>query len=124
MRSYEILPRGAADIAVRWGRLTNGEVGQPFETLQYVDNVIGLKGLARLAVTFSGNLGEASTTMRLRGSNDRGTWVDVLATDGDPIECTGGGHFMAKDFPRYVRPEVDTDGPAVSITIELSGYLS
>jgi hypothetical protein len=99
-----------AGVGSKWPAMANGDVGQPFETLDFGD----------ISVQVVGTFGTGGTVI-LEGSNQSTptTWATLNDPQGNAISFTAGKIEQVLEMPRWIRPNVTGGDGTTSLAVEL-----
>jgi len=100
---------GDYGIKMTWETMANGDVGSPFDMLNYADRSVQVLG------TFG-----AGGNLRWQGSNDGGTtWATLTDPQGDALDFTAAKIEQVMELAQLARPNVTAGDGTTSLTVVL-----
>ena len=104
-------PATLGDYAIKmtWTPMANGDVGSPFDMMNYADRSVQVLG------TFG-----AGGNLRWEGSNDLGTtWATLTDPQGNALDFTTAKIEQVMELAHWVRPKVTNGDGSTAITVVL-----
>lgn len=104
-------PSTLGDYAIKmtWAAMANGDVGSPFDMMNYADRSVQVLG------TFG-----AGGNLRWQGSNDLGTtWATLTDPQGNALDFTTAKIEQVTELAHWVRPNVTAGDGDTALTVIL-----